>query len=57
MTQIDWWIAQIDKIKDQKQLTRLEEKHRRLFNSFSDADRGIIYLAIDTKRQTFKEKK
>ena len=57
MTQIDWWTEQIDKIKDQKQLSRLEEKHRRLFNSFSDADRGRIYLAIDEKKQTFKVKK
>lgn len=54
-TQINWWTEQIDKIKDRKQLSRLEEKHRSLFNTFSDADRSKIYLAIDEKKQSFKE--
>lgn len=57
MAQIDWWLTQIDKIKDLRQLSRLEEKHRSLFNSFSDEDRDKIYLAIDEKKQTFKVKK
>lgn len=57
MTQTDWWIEQVNKMKDLKQLKRLVEKHRSLFNSFSDEDRDKIYLAIDEKKQTFKVKK
>lgn len=57
MTQTDWWIEQVNKMKDLKQLKRLVEKHRRLLDTFSDADRNKIYLAIDEKKQTFKVKK
>lgn len=56
MTQIDWWLEQINKIKDLKQLSRLVEKHRKLIDSFADAERDKIYLAIDEKKQSFKKK-